>query len=76
MKKIKVKLNRAGVREVLLSSSEPCMEYASQVANRAGEGWETKEYKGKNRAGATVYTDDEKTFYRNLHNNTLEKALK
>ena len=57
MSKVKFKLNRAGVRELMKSQEmlDICTEYATDIRNRAGDGYEVSQYKGKNRANASVF---------------------
>lgn len=71
------KLNSAGVRELLQSSQMQSVlsTHATDVRNRAGEGYDTSIYVGKNRANASVYASTEEAYKDNLENNTLLKAL-
>lgn len=75
--KVKIKLNKSGVRELLKSSEAQgiCMDYAQQIAGVAGAGFEAEEHNGKNRNGATVITRTEEAYFSNLKNNTLVKAV-
>ena len=76
--KLKVKLNTAGVRELLRCGDlqDVCETYAKGIASRADGKWDVSTGKGRNRAYATVSTNDKDTFFRNLHTNTLLKAMK
>lgn len=78
MSKMKFKLNRAGVRELLKSGEMMgiCQEHASQIAARAGEGYETSTYTGVNRVNASVKASTPEAVRDNLENNTLLKAVK
>ena len=71
--KIRVKLNKAGVRELLKSSEMQtiCMEHAHRIQQTAGIDYEAGE-----RAGAAVYPANDKGYYDNLKNNTLLKAVR
>lgn len=77
MSNIKFELNGEGVAEILKCEEIKglCTEYAQQVANHAGEGFVTEDHIYKKRAGATVKSDNPKSYYKNLKHNTLLKAL-
>lgn len=77
MSKFKFELNRGGVRQLLQSEGmqEVLSSYASEVRNRAGEGYKQDIYIGKNRANAMVYADSYQAKRDNLKNNTLLKSL-
>lgn len=76
MSKVKFKLNRAGVRELLQSSEAMavCMEYATQIRSRCGEGYEVTSMVGKTRVNAEVAAATEEARKDNYENNTLLKA--
>ena len=78
MAKVKFKLNRSGVRELLRSEKmmSVCKGYADGIRERAGEGYEQDTYVGKNRVNAMVYPDTIKAKRDNLDNNTLLKAVR
>ena len=69
-------LNRAGVRELMQSQEmqDVLVEFASQVAERAGDGYDV--YIGVNRANVSVVTATEEAAADNLDHNTLEKAIR
>lgn len=71
-------LNRAGVAELLKGQAmqNVLIEYAGQVAKRAGDGYDV--YVGRNRANVSVAvtTTTEEAYQDNLDNNTIEKALR
>lgn len=77
MSKVNFKLNRQGVRELLKSQEmmNVCKEYAEQVRNRAGDGYEISTYVGTNRVKASVYADTYEARKDNFDHNTLLKAL-
>lgn len=77
MSKVKFKLNRQGVRELLKSQEmmNVCREYAEQVRSRAGDGYEISTYVGTNRVNASVYADTYEARKDNFDHNTLLKAL-
>lgn len=76
MSKVKFELNRAGVRELLRSQEamSVCQEYANNIRNRAGDGYEVDTYVGTNRANASVYAATYEARKDNYENNTLLKA--
>lgn len=76
--RVKIKLNKAGVRELLRSSEaqQICMEEASRIQSNAGEGFEVGERNYPERKGAAVYPATDKAYYHNLKHNTLLKAMK
>ena len=76
MSKMKFKLNRAGVRELMRSEEmkEVLMSYAREIADEAGEGYEP--YLGRNRYNIRVETAEENAYKDNLKNNTLEKVIR
>lgn len=69
-------LDRAGVRELMQSQEmqDVLVEYASQVADRAGDGYSV--YVGITRANVSVRTETEEAMADNLDHNTLEKAIR
>lgn len=78
MGKVKIVLNRAGVRELLKSqgAGEICMEHARQIQGRAGEHYAVEVRRYPERTGAAVYPSDSEGYYDNLKNNTLVRSLK
>ena len=76
MSDFKFVLNRAGVRELMQSQEmqDVLVEFASQVAERAGDGYDV--YIGVNRANVSVVTATEEAAADNLDHNTLEKAIR
>lgn len=76
-KKLEVKLNRAGVAELLKSAEVQNMlqHYAGTVQEAAGAEYETTVTHGKNRCWATISPSTPKAYYSNLKHNTLLKAL-
>lgn len=76
-KDFKFELNSAGVSELLNCSEikNVCMEYAENVRNTCGDGYEVQEYSGKYRSGARVHAATPHAYYSNLKHNTLLKAL-
>ena len=78
MAKVKIILNKAGVRELLKSqeAGNMCMEYANQVQERAGQHYKAEPRRYPERTGAAVFPSDSEGFYENLRNNTLVRSLK
>ena len=78
MSKIKFKLNRKGVAELLKSAGmqEVLNEYATGIRNRCGDGYTQDIYVGKNRANAMVSAETYQAKKDNLENNTILKAVR
>lgn len=78
MSDFKFKLNSKGVRELLKGQAMQNLltEKASEIKNRAGDGYEQDVKVGKNRANAKVYPDSAESYFKNLKHNTLLKAIK
>lgn len=76
-KKVEVELNSAGIQELLKSAEIEaiCREYADQVRDRAGDGYEVNTQVGKTRVNAMVFAASGEAARDNLKNNTLLKAL-
>lgn len=77
MSKMKFKVNKEGVRQLLRSSEAKavCKEYAASVQQRAGEGYVMEERNYLRRAGYAVRPDTYQAHRDNLENNTLLKSL-
>lgn len=78
MSKFKFKLNRQGVRDFLRSAAmqQLLLQRATEIKNRAGDGYEVSTFAGKNRANATVKAATVKAKKDNKKNNTLLKAVR
>lgn len=76
MSKVKFKLNRAGVRDLLRSQEalNICQDYAQQIQSRAGDGYEVTTYTGANRVNASVHAATQEAIRDNYEHNTLLKA--
>ncbi len=76
MSKVKFVLNKKGVRELLQSKEmmDVVTQYAYQVQERAGDGYEVDQYVGFDRAHAVVYPATAEAKRDNYENNTLLKA--
>lgn len=77
-KKITVKLNTAGVRELLKSQEMQniCAEHALAIMQRCGSGYEMDTYVGQNRVNAQVMASTYQAKADCMRNNTLLKALR
>lgn len=76
---LRIKLNRAAIRDQLLKSPEImsiCSEYARQIASRCGNGYVIDTHTGRNRVNAMVYADTYAAKRDNMKNNTLLKATR
>lgn len=78
MSEVKVTLNKAGVRQLLLSDEimDYCDDIGSGIMQRCGDGYEKTQYHGKNRVNVSIHTATPKAFNDNMKHNTLLKALK
>lgn len=78
MSKVKVKLNRAGVRALLKSTEveAACMEKARAIKERAGEDYEAEVRRYPERTGVAVHPANAEGYYDNLKNNTLLRSMK
>ena len=76
--KFHFELNAEGVRQLLKSQemSQVCQRYANSITGRAGKGYGTDSYSGRNRVNVSVYTETSEAYRDNLKNNTLLKAVK
>lgn len=77
MSKVKFELNRAGVREILQSQEiiDVLEGYADEVIRKCDGNYETSAMVGRNRANVSVMTSDSDTYYKNLNDNEVLKAL-
>lgn len=77
-KKLRVVLNRAGVRQLLRSQEmmNVCTQYAFAAQNRLGEGYAVNYRTGKNRVNAEILAATPQAKRDNAQNNTILKALK
>ena len=75
MSKVEIKLNKAGMREMLQSAGVEAAlrEKADAIANRCGEGYEANATVGRERALASVRPATAKAWRDNMENNTLLK---
>ena len=78
MKKVKVVLNKGGVRALLKSpeATQICMEHARATQAAAGPDYEVTEHRYPERNGASVHPANAKGARDNLENNTLLRSLR
>ena len=76
MGKVKFELNKDGVRELMQSPEavNVVQQFAYQVQNRAGDGYEVDTFIGFDRAHAVVSAVTDEARKDNYENNTLLKA--
>ena len=74
----KIVLRKEEVRGLLLSEGveQLCKSYADAAVARAGAGYESDTYSGRNRVNASVRAVTFKARKDNMQNNTLLKAIK
>lgn len=77
MSKVRIELNRAGVRNLLRSSEIQTMlaEEANSRAAGLGPGYDVSVYVGRNRANARITAETEEARRENLEDNTLLRAI-
>ena len=77
MSNFKFELDRAGVRELLQSDEiKRVLEANANAVIKKCEGnYETNTYTGRNRANVTIRCADVDTYFKNLQNNELLKAM-
>lgn len=77
MSKIKIELNKEGVKELLKSGEMMaiCEEHAREIQQRCGDGYEISTHVGVNRVNASVYAESKAAIKDNLENNTLLRAM-
>lgn len=78
MSKMKFKLNRKGVADLMKSveMQNTLNEYATNIRDRCGDGYKQDMYVGKNRANAKVSAATFKAKKDNLKNNTILRAVR
>lgn len=77
MSKVRIVLDREGVRELLLSNEAQalCKEYAYRAAAQLGDGYEVSYRKGTNRVNAEVAAVSDEAKRENLETNSILKAV-
>jgi len=76
--KVRIKLNREGVRALLRSSEmmDAVAELARGAQGRLGDGYEVSTYTGRNRVNASIEAATAEARRENLETNSILKALK
>ena len=77
MSKLRVKLNRQGVRELLKSQEmmNACSSVAESAYSQLGDGYSLTKHVGKNRVNVSISTRTAESVRENYENNTILKAL-
>lgn len=75
--RVKVELNRAGVRQMLRSDElkQHCLEYAERIASLAGDDYAAEAHVGQNRVNASVIVTTWAGYHKSLKNNTVLTAM-
>ena len=78
MSKVRIELDHRAIENLLKSEAvaDMCYEAASEIANRAGDGYEADKKKLSTRAVASAYTADIDSMRDQLEHNTLLKAMR
>lgn len=78
MSRLKVTLNRKGVRALLRSEEMAaiCTEHAQAAQSRLGDGYGVTTRTGKNRVNASIAAETAQARQDNAQNNTILKALR
>lgn len=77
MSKIRIVLNKKGVRELLRSEEmmTVCKEKAKEIRHNCGKDYGENYRVGKNRVNVSIFPVTAKAYEENLENNTMLKAL-
>lgn len=77
MSKVEIKLNSAGIRELLKSGEMRaiCEEHANKAVSRLGEGYVASSMMMETRVFASVYAESAEAKAENMEHNTILKAL-
>ena len=73
-----MQLDSRGIVELMKSQEivEMLQEKADSIVQRCPNGvYETSQFIGRSRANVSIATSDKETYFRNLHDNELLKAL-
>lgn len=78
MNKVTVELDSAGIRSFLRSDEmkDLMVDFASNIRQSAGDGYEQDSYVGRNRVNAMVYAGTYQAKRDNLKHNTLLKVMR
>ena len=78
-KVLKIELNRSEVSKQILKGEGTvnlCQRLAKDMQSRAGDGYETSTFKGRNRVNVSVGAGTKEAYKDNMDNNTLLKAMR
>ncbi len=78
MSKVEMQLNSRGIVELMKSPEivKILQENADSIVQRCPNGvYETSQFIGRSRANVSIATRDKETYFRNLNDNELLKAL-
>lgn len=76
---IEIELLSSGIQSLMKSDDvmKELQTRADNIVKKCPNGnYETSQYVGRNRANVSIYTTDSATYFRNLENNELLKALR
>ena len=78
MSKVRLTLNRSGVRELMRSQAmmNICAKYAYSAQSRLGDGYEVSCHTGKNRVNAEIAAVTREAIQENQRSDSILKALK
>lgn len=78
MAKVRIELNREGVRDILSSKEmmSICEAHANNALGKLGAGYTVTTRKGKNRVNAEIAAESYEAKRDNMENNTILKALR
>lgn len=78
MAKVKIVLNKSGVRELLQSDEMKaiCEERANRALGKLGDGYTVTSMSGASRVNASIYAESATAKRENAENNTILKALR
>lgn len=78
MSNIEIRLNTSGVGELLHSDAVAgyCSEIANGITSKCSGNYSIDQQSGKYRSVTRVKTNDKDTYFRNLQNNELLKAMR
>lgn len=78
MSKLRIELNREGVRSVLKSAEMQAIiqEHANRIAAAAGDGFETSAYTGQNRVNVSVRAETKEAIKACMDDNVLLKVIR
>lgn len=78
MAKVKIVLNKEGVKQLLRSQEAGaiCMEHANRIRESAGQDYAAEARHYPERTGAAVFPANADGYFDNMKNNTLLRSMK